>query len=395
MTPNLIKTPIVDKNGKQTTVRKRADTGTVSKQLGNIAPTVAKPATRKRRAYKPTESQLENVSFMVPRSTADDRSWGKKVNRETDPELNSIPIATDGRYSSDDHCYRFSASEVEYFDVMSVVRPWDAINLLARGIKTSDEAREFLAENNLEDLIHDKPEIAEELMRGRINVNLAASYMDEIIDADADPKNGLEWVKTCAMKTIMYKAEAIKDEMLSGNVTYADLSRVGVRNLDPGIKEIAEYIVHSRNDNNPDFTVEDIATVTATSLSYGSMQTIDAKKDSLRIRLNLARFYGVNAATGYSAAPPEATVWLRNNMLAEGTVNDRELADLTRFCAKLKHAYYKGDNYHHELVEIFRSGTPAEKVSDMLADSRNSAEAVLRLAAANNDIPLSLADGWV
>lgn len=405
MNPNLIATPIVDKNGRQTTVRKRVDNGSASKQLGGLAPTLAKPAAKKRRAYKPTENQLRQANFMIPMDVSNDEYWGKKPNRRTAPELAAIPLpdveGTVWRPKSDTHNYRFLASDVDYYDVMSVVRPWDAANLLARGINSADEAREFLSEHGLEHLIHGKPEFAQELLRGKFNANLSASYLDEIIDADTEPAYAHDWVKACSMKSIEYQAEAIKDEMLSGEISYADLSSVGIRNLYDCIKPVATHITHMRNDDNPDFTVEDITKVMSYEVGHetvekalGREQTPEKRQRRAYVRLNVARFYGGEAGTKF-ILPTGPTMWLAKRMHDEGTTNHKELADFTIYTSKLNYSWHKSDEYYNALVDVFRLGIDPDRVTDYLENANDDGEAVDLLRAAKKDIPLSIVDGWL
>jgi hypothetical protein len=302
---------------------------------------------------------------------------------------------------SDAHNYRFLASDVEYYDLMSVVRPWDAANLLARGIRTADEAREFLAEHDLEHLIHDKPEIAQELLRGKFNSNFAASYLDEILDADAEPAHALDWVKACSMKSIMYQAEAIKDEMLSGQVSYAELSSVGIRYLDSCLKPVAAHLIHVRDDNNPDYTVDDIIKVMSYEAGHetvekalGRAQTPEKRQRRAYVRLNVARFHGGEAGTKF-ILPTGPTTWLAKRMHEEGSTNHRELAEFTLWTSKLNYSWHRGDEYRAALSEVFRLGISPDKITDYLENANDEGEAIDLLRAAKKDIPLSIVDGWL
>jgi hypothetical protein len=55
----------------------------------------------------------------------------------------------------------------------------DAFNLLHRGIRSADDAYNFLADNGVEHLAGDHSNLMDELLRHRVEPHAAAQYIDD------------------------------------------------------------------------------------------------------------------------------------------------------------------------------------------------------------------------
>ena len=393
-----------DKDGKLVTRHVRADKGAAGAGKALPSPSLTgSPQPKKRRVFKPNEQQLRNINYGIAINTPDPENWGPHVIGEPHRELKAIRFTEIEKRKAEGNWYRFQCNELEYYSVLSVVRPFDAMNLLHRGIRSADEAIEFLHKHGIEHLSADYSEYTEELLRQRVGPNMAAVYLDSIIDSDADPQLAADWVKMCSQKSIIDKAIVIKDEMLSGDVTIANLKAVGVKNIAPDIKTVARYIIHSKHDGNPDFTLDDIAEVMSgevDSIAYeksmGRTNAFGREPDynrNIEPRLSVARFHGAKAGSSYSIATSMYEYQLRR-MNEAGAVDEKRLADLTLYATRVN-AYLHSREDFDAMVELHDSGASYTEVNDFLSKAAKGMKTSVLLNAAKERIHSVVSEGWL
>jgi hypothetical protein len=407
MKNTLISEVRADKTGKLVTRHVRADKGAVGAGKPLPSPSLpAAPEGRKKRAFKPNEAQLASGRYGIPVNQPDPKNWGPHVIGWPNPDLAAIPFTKRQQETFVHDWYRFDATDVEYYSVMSVVRPFDALNLLHRGIKSADEARKFLDENGLTHLAGDYSAYTDELLRHRINSNLGMVYMNDIIDAEPEPALAGEWVKMCSQKSIMDAARFIKDEMLSGQVTMEDLKAIGVRNLGHDIKTVAQYIIHSKNDNNPNFTLKEIGMVMEdvtrdiafekerwkANHRWGSDEFV-SDNDTVPARLAVVRALG-EAGTLVISINTDIYDWELKRMEESGKVDPVRLGRLTFFASKARTSLFREDEYL-AMAELFDSGVEVEKVRAFLDRAPSSMSMVERLREAKAGLHTSVVSGWL
>jgi hypothetical protein len=364
------------------------------------------PERRKKRAFKPNEAQLVSGRYGIPVNQPDAKHWGPHVIGWPNPELAAIPFDKRQQETFVHDWYRFDATDVEYYSVMSVVRPFDALNLLHRGIKSADQARDFLEENGLSHLAGDYSEYTDELLRNRINTNLGMVYMNDIIDAQPDPSYAGAWVKMCSQKSIMDEARFIKDEMLSGQVTTEDLKAIGVRNLGHDIKTVAQYIIHSKNDNNPNFTLKEIGMVMEdvtrdiafekerwkSNNRWGSDEFV-SDNDTVPARLAVVRAMG-EAGSLVISISTDMYDWELKRMEESGKVDPVRLGGLTFFASKARIRLFRDDEYR-AMAELFDSGVEVEKARAFLDRAPSSMSTAEKLREAKTGLHTSVVSGWL
>lgn len=391
-----------DKDGKLVTrhVKSGASVSPAGKPIPSPALT-PDARQRKRRAFKPSAEQLMDCRYGAPiNNFEEDENWGNHVILPPAPELEAIPFTREQQEAFQGSYYRFTANEVEYYSVLSAVRPFDALNLLHRGIRSADEAKAFLAEHGLDHLAGDYSHYTEELMRLRIRSNMALVYMNDIIDADADPQLAAEWVKLCDQKSIIDKAMVIKDEMLSGQVTANEMKSVGIRNLLPDIKGVAESLIHLKHDENPQFTVEDIAAIMENELdtmSYEKEKTwISSTKydpvHNTRPNLSVMRYYGRR----FVSAEGRSMYWHGHKQMKDTGkgIDDKRLADLTLYATEARTQLFFDEDYSL-LEELFDSGMSAKDLYGFVAKSDKSMSTASVFAAAKAGIHSTVSNGWL
>lgn len=144
-----------DKNGKLVTRHVKAMPTASGNAAGLPAPVAATaPKDSKQKPVKPLERQLKSQQRMI--------------NREgfsPSPELRKALDIKDDAW----HLAIIDASEVQLFDVFSVVSLDNALNLVESGIKTSDDALQFLNQHGLDDLVIDRREMMDKAIALRTN----------------------------------------------------------------------------------------------------------------------------------------------------------------------------------------------------------------------------------
>lgn len=397
-----------DKTGKLVTRHVRADNGPVSDGKRLPAPALASASGgRRKRFFKPNEEQLASGRYGIAVNQPDPTNWGPHVIGEPHPDLAAVPFTARQAENYTGNYYRFDANALEYYSVMSAVRPFDAINLLHRGIKSADEARAFLEDNGIGHLIGDYSDYTDELLRHRITPNLAMVYMNDVIDAAPDPVLAGEWVKMCSQKSILDEARFIKDEMLSGQVTAEDLKAVGVKNLAADIEAVAKYIIHSKNDNNPDFTLTDIRMVmedVTDSIQYEkskwkssrrwSTDVFVSENDTAPARLAIVRAMGKEGVLAYYVNVGMHD-WELKRMEASGNVDPERLGKITYFSSRLG-THLRTEKDFIAMSELFDSGADLDKTREFLRSvTGRRMTAAEQLNAAKEGVHTAVVGGWL
>lgn len=396
---NLIPEVRADINGKLVTRHvKSGDAAATGKTLPAPVLKAEGVRQRKRPAFKPTERQQMQVSYGVPMDTSEDDDWGRIGNRPTSPELLAVPITERQKELFIGDYHRFQTNELEYYSVLSVARPWDAINLLHRGIRSADEAREFLSQHGLDHLAGDYSDYVDEFLRKRFSPNLAASFMDKIIDYGAEPKNAVEWVEACAFKSIMDKAAVLDKEMLSGAVTVSDLKEIGVKNAAVNMKAVGEAIVRSKSGDYPLLTMEAIKSlaqleVDAKTFAWSASKDEDDGFVSLEARLKICAVHGFDAADGWINL--KSYVWKRDAAREAGAEDDKELADYAAYTSKVG-AGMGSPKFYEAVDRAMKAGVDPSVVERMKKEGNyNNSETIRLIDAATESIAPSVASGWL
>lgn len=394
-----------DYTGKMVTrwVKDESSASTTTLPVPQLSGT-KKPATMSR-PVKLTPKQTTNVvSYGMETKNIDRDVYGHNVRRALSEELESVPFDEHHAERAYGGWYRFAATEADFYAVLSVVRPMDAMNLMHRGIRSADDAYTFLADNGVEHLAGDHSALTEALLRHRVEPQAAAPYLDEMIDTGADPAHAAEWIKlTTSGRNLRNATDEVKDDMLSGEVTFADLKLMGIKNLNArSLPDYARFIRLSKADKNPNFTVDDVAAVAKIYAEHiHTSQTFqrNTKINRLESVLNVARFNGSEAVNEIKDhVDPHyyaRTYW----KLAESgdEVDEKLLSDMTLYYSRLKkNLVFPQPEHDAAVAELFKSGIHPDRVGDYMGRTRLSAEeAGTRMRALLHGIAAPINDGWL
>jgi hypothetical protein len=166
---------------------------------------------------KPLERQLKNQQRMISRK-----------GFSSSPELREALGIKDDAW----HLAIIDATEVQLFDVFSVVSLDNAINLFEAEIRTSDEVLEFLSKNELDDLVVDRREMMDKAVALRVNsfdlLDLHESFGIDNYDEDTfiqaarvKGSNMLPYVNTDGVGPGTFY-----EGVLKGEIDYDDLTAV-------------------------------------------------------------------------------------------------------------------------------------------------------------------------
>lgn len=207
-----------DKNGKLVTRHVKAMPTATGSSAGLPAP-AATPATKatKQKPVKPLERQLKNQQRMISRD-----------GFNSSPELREALGIKDDAW----HLAIIDASEVQLFDVFSVVSLDNAINLFEAEIRTSDETLAFLNKNGLDDLVVDRREMMDKAVALRVNsfdmLDIHQSFGIDNYDEDTfiqaarvKGSNMLPYVNTDGVGPGTFY-----EGILKGEISYDDLTEV-------------------------------------------------------------------------------------------------------------------------------------------------------------------------
>lgn len=211
MTANLIPTPIVDKNGKRTTVRKKPVSITAAaKPLPAPAPL---PAFYD---YVPTADQFAPKTIEVIQ--AYDRM---------DEYLAEITAPIHGAYGW--HKMKYEANDVEVYDVLSVTSIGNANALLHAGVRSRDEAIQFLTENDFAHSIVDNSAIVEAALRRGLSAKHYVDFCNEHHTSGIDPEiiiDAADIHGRSSYNKVPIRA-SISMRILDGEISAADVKTIG------------------------------------------------------------------------------------------------------------------------------------------------------------------------
>lgn len=127
--------------------------------------------------------------------------------------------------------FLFTCSDDEAYDVFSVVDGRDALPLLAAGVRSAEEARDFLSRHGLDHLIEDNFMVAKEAAgRGLTPRRVFEAASD--LSAFRDDPNFMDAVDAGSQDSIvsMNRADiyAVSMEILKGTIDYSHLQKIGL-----------------------------------------------------------------------------------------------------------------------------------------------------------------------
>jgi hypothetical protein len=282
--------------------------------------------------------------------------------------------------------FSFEASEVEVYDVLKVTAPDNAARLLSHGIRTADEAVEYLRNHGADDAIIDSSELAGEALQRGIKSDLFMTLGPGMF------KEGyphvLDALEARSIASIADQVPGqVERSILDGRISLADIKYIGTSKLKTH-KRLRRSAVALTNANNPDwpFTLDDLKTLVERAATETSLFTeseyycalehlMQAGPEAINDCESLALFRAIDSS--HRSHPRD------------------ERYDRIAYESKL-FGLYKQSGQRREGTELAMrlrdAGVPAEDAGRMLSEGM-SERAII--AVVNEGTEKPLAEGWL
>lgn len=373
MNSNLIPVKRMDKNGKLVTRNVRAGAALTSSKTSLPAPVAAPKLKKKVTAKKPLEKQTKVQHRM-----------GSRSHHYPDPAL------FDALNLNQEHLWdltTITASDVQMYDVFSVVRTDDAVLLMDRGYTTAEQVVELLEKNNLTHLLIDRRDLMTEAQNRRIDAwnFMEAQHRFGINDMECDPEVLLGAVRlddsvSLPRWTTSGERDSYAHQVMKGAISYEDVMTIGISNLSGrGNESIAPHICVWLNDIHTGKAHYD-AELLARLLQKSSYSIA-----KVRNALGMVSEYGPEFVRGisYLDAALEINGSYRNRTTAQR-------ADMITYYDQGSLSFY--DVKMAVVVKLYDNGIPVDDAKAMLSQKMD----VDRIIAAHKEgITKSVSSGWL
>lgn len=208
MNNNLVPVQRLDKNGRLNTKHVRADK-TQAATAKVPAPALA-PAKTKLPAAQ-TRQKPRTVAYSAPGNYELNQLLG------TDPQATELTI---------------TASDAEFYSVLSTTSKANAFALLQAGIRSADEASNYLEDNGLAELIEDNSELCEEALDRKIPPNKFIESSANLRGPEGSDYylDALEVYSSSIPKgTGSHSNLVITNQVYEGEIKLADLKEIGFK----------------------------------------------------------------------------------------------------------------------------------------------------------------------
>lgn len=245
--PNLIPEKRLDRNGRLVTKHVKATPSATTPKASLPSPTVA-PATKPKKT--PAARTKQKVWDFYEYQTGADKEL-IKATKSYNQHLN----------------YYFEASDVDAYEVMSVVAPRNIIPLLSTGIRKREDAKSFLEQKGLAHLIEDNASFAEKALSQNVPAQVAASMVKDFPDASADDPHYFDAMEAHGVKAYReagseYGKAICTQRVLDGTISLSDLKIVGASRMKAGGGGAAIMTQLGKiNSGTANMTVEELAAV--------------------------------------------------------------------------------------------------------------------------------------
>lgn len=235
MTSNLIPQKRMDKTGKLVTRHVRAGAPKPASGSSLPAPKMAVPNGKKVTAKKPLAKQSEVKLRM-----------GSRSNHSPDPSLYAA-LGADPKNLWD--LTTISASDVQMYDMFSILRTDDAVLLMDHKITSPDDAVELLEKNGLSHLLIDRRDLMTEAQNRRIDAwnFMEAQHKFGVDDLACDPEVLLGAVRLDDSISLPRwetggKEDSYAHHVMRGDISYDDVMTLGISSLSGAARFIPEQL---------------------------------------------------------------------------------------------------------------------------------------------------------
>ena len=218
---NLIPEKRMDKTGKLVTRHVRSGPASAAAKTAMPAPSVGANPVKTVVGVKPRSKQLtQQRSIWQNASTFFKEGRPPRIFMENE----SNPFRAG--------YLAFEATDAEIYDLLSIVGPGHALELLSHDISTSEDARRYLTENGMEHYLMDNSAFAGEMLsRGVDPTKLIDLLADEGPEVGWNEPGFIEFAELYSSPSLHKQWPKLKDDLLAGHITMKEIRSLGIANV--------------------------------------------------------------------------------------------------------------------------------------------------------------------
>lgn len=359
---SLIPTPVVDKNGKLTTVHKKPSAAPSASKLAGVAPTLgaSKSDAQVTKEYKPTQAQLKTQGHGFP-------VFSKQI------ENGLITHLTHGAFTS---VVNLRASDVDIYAALANIK--DTTNALAcMFVKEGVPDHEFLQTIGLPQL-ENTDDSRRAMIQEALERRIPASSFIAFENRNKAYKNDPYFMDAAQTSSIasFEKVKNLVDEVRRGTVSFNDLMVVGpkaINNLRRFNHDVVS-MMQKLNDGSANYTAEQMRDI--------FMKCTQAHE--LDVMVQLTNKYGGEYAT--SIKDPS----LAHDITLACDFDGRDYKDAVTYADEFRQRTFRN---HKQVYELFKAGVDLDfAVEQSRKVDENS---VQRIIALHSGIAKPVSEGWL
>jgi hypothetical protein len=335
------------------------------------------------KALKPTAKQLDQMFYALD----------FKVYAADSEVLRILDIDTS------DYA-RFSANHVEFCDVLSVTSPDNAVTLMSRGIRTSDDARTFLKEQGLGHLILDRAWESDSLLSRKIDPLAYAEICARGRGSHSSPRWIVDAAEAQSIKALRdwQRSPSVPTRVLDGAIRFDDIKTIGATRLvraDPQGNAMIHALVRI-NKGEVNFNAHDVRSLVDRFLSEPSL----VNDNSAERVLGLTEEFGVDFTM--SLHDPEAAYQLSSHLRyrkgvskRKGEANDEDSEKIIAYGDALRLHYAEKSSSsagYEKIIELHEAGVDPVIAAKGLQSGHEIAQII---AIHKEGIAPSVSGGWL
>lgn len=282
--------------------------------------------------------------------------------------------------------YTLTCSDVEAYDVLSVVQGKNAILLLAVGVRSRDGALEFLASHGLDDLIVDNSALAQEALNRNIPAKPTLEFSSSnMIKYAKSPESFMDAVEANGVRVLreMTKYPTVPEMVLQGQISLSDIKYIGATRLvkaSRDTREVTDFLRDIHRGKAP-FSIMMMKKVI--------IMTEKLDRQCIFTPLRMAKRFGAELILGLRYF--DRAVSINRNFDSRGYTMDEQGRILSFFDDLL---HYRSDHAMFTVEDVFTmfdSGVSGKEAAKGL----NEGKTALQVSAIAQDVAPVISTGWL
>lgn len=377
---HLIPEQRIDKNGRLSTKHVRA-----TAKGKNVHSNVPAPSLGTRAKVRNPKSAQKAFDPSLTQTTQEHRCFGEGyLNCHPNLEhLNEIGNNSAGRNYT---VFSFVASEVEMYDVLSVTSPDHAVRLLAKGIRTADEAVQYMRSHRASDAILDLKAMSDDSLRRRIKSEVFMRRASELFQTGSPHfMDALEAHSITSIKDQI--VGRIEHGLLDGSIKLDDIRYIGTTKLKVHnrLRRSADALIRV-NQPDQNYTLDDMKALVSRAVA----ETSNTIEGEYQAALEHMMEFGPEAINSCESLSLFRSIDASHRSYKGADRHDRITYEVT-----FRNLYKKADSerVRTDKVMLLRDAGVAPEDGARMLDEGLSLQAAIAVLVDGAEKPL--AEGWL